>query len=152
VVVEVSGTVEISSGFGLLVSGLIVVGLEWGVVNLLVVVVNRLVVGEESSGFVVKPGVVSGVEVSELISAVVVLGSTVAQCGNSKKSGQNSKKKILGFFRSNTLKNVILHFEGYAPKNPKQFFFEFLLAFLSFFTLCVVSSLSQLYTVGQNGR
>ena len=80
----VSGTVELSSGFGLLVSGLI--GVELGcdvvnrlvvVVNCLVVVVNRFVVGEESSGFVVKSGVISGVEVSGLILAVVVSGSTV---------------------------------------------------------------------------
>ena len=42
-----------------------------------------------------------------------------AQYGKTKKkAGKNSKKILLGFFRSKTLKNVILRFEGFDLKNP----------------------------------
>jgi len=65
---------------------------------------------------------------------------------NEKKAGKNSKKNLLGFFRSKTLKNVILRFEGFDLKNRK--ILSFCPLFFRFSTLCVVfTSFCELFEI-----
>ena len=51
---------------------------------------------------------------------------------NEKKRAKTQQKKLLGFFRSKTLKNVILSFGGFDLKNPKKIFLSFCPLFFVF--------------------
>ena len=61
-----------------------------------------------------------------------------------KKTGKNSKKNFLGFFRSKTLKNVILRFVGFDLKNPNFFFFLRFCPLFFRFSMCVTIKFTSL--------